>query len=284
MRRKLFLLVAGLLALVTPAAAKLDLEVAPIRAEHQIPAGVEETNVVEIWNRGNEPVRLRAYLQDWHLERRGALGFSRPGSQPRSLAPWLRLNPTDFQLRPGGRGEIRYTITVPATAAPGTYWTALLIEGQAVQAAPSPRRLALAGRVAVMVYETVGPLAVRGRFEDFQVSQAPGGLRFLLTLSNPGTVFFRPRRSYIVIRGGQGQEVARVEIPDIPVLPGTTQDLSWQQELNLPPGRYQAEALLDIGRRELWQRQVDFKVGRQERQVAGALRRNEKAGALPRAE
>lgn len=251
-----------LLLVWSPALAKLDIEVSPIRAEHQIQPGETETNVVRVQNLGDEPLRIRVSLQDWQLERRGELRFMRPGTHSRSLARWLELNPTDFQLQPGQMGEIRYTLTVPTTAASGSYWTALIVDSQAVKPGiVTPKRMAMVGRIAVMLYNTVGKPEISGKFESFQVVPERHRVKFILTLTNPGQVFFRPRRSKISVKDSQGKEVAQVEVPDAPVLPGTTRDLIWTRELQLRPGQYQAEALLDIGRRELLQRQQTFKIG-----------------------
>ncbi len=259
------LILSFILVLISsgPALAKMDLEISPIRAELQIEAGGAETNVVRVDNKGDQPVRVRAYLQDWTLGRKGELHFSRPQSQPRSLAPWVELNPTDFQIRPGQSGEIRYTITVPPGAASGTYWTALMVEGMPVLAGPpSPKRVALHGRFAVMLYETVGKPESRGQFQDFQVAAGRNRLTFTLVLNNGGPSHFRPRRSKILISNEQGQEVVQVEIPDAPVLPGTTREITWDQEVKLAPGKYLAEARLDIGRREILVRQQNFQVAR----------------------
>jgi len=57
-------------------------------------------------------------------------------------------------------------------------------------------------------------------------------------------------------------EVAKLEIPDIPVLPGGRRDLELKHEKPLPPGNYQAEAVVDLGRRELQGRKKPFTVGR----------------------
>ena len=241
--------------------AKMDLEISPIRAEWQIEAGAAETNVIQVRNVGDQPVRVRAYLQDWTLGRKGELQFSRPHSQKRSLAPWLEINPTDFQIRPGQTGEIRYTITVPPSAASGTYWTALLVEGMPVLGGPpSPKRMALHGRFAVMLYETVGQPEVKTQFQDLQVVPGKNRLSFVLGLANSGLGHIRPRRSHILIRDQQGQEVAKVEIPDAPVLPGSSREIAWDQEIKLPPGQYSAEARLDVGRREILVRQQVFQV------------------------
>ncbi|MGQ9922157.1 MAG: hypothetical protein ACUVRZ_12640 [Desulfobacca sp.] len=253
-----------LLAPTITAWAKMDLELSPIRAELQLEAGLSETNVVQVRNVGDQPVRIRAYLRDWTSGRRGEVQFSRPGSQKTSLAPWLEINPTDFQIRPGQTGEIRYTITVPPGAAQGTYWTALMVEGMpALPGPPSPKLMALHGRFAVMLYETVGKPEIRVKFQDFQVKPERQQLSFLLSLSNAGQGFIRPRKSKVLLRNQQGQEVAQVEIPDAPVLPASSREIVWDQEINLAPGQYVAEARLDVGQREILVRQQIVQIIRQ---------------------
>jgi P pilus assembly chaperone PapD len=262
-RMPIYLCLLLLLVPATAARARMDLELSPIRAELQIDAGVAETNVVQVRNVGDQPVRVRAYLQDWTLGRQGEPQFCRPGSQKKSLAPWLEINPTDFQIRPGQTGEIRYTITVPPGAASGTYWTALMVEGMpALTGPPSPKKMALHGRFAVMLYETVGRPEIKAQFQDFQVTPGRQKLTFSLSLANAGQGHIRPRRSKILLRNQQGQEVAQVEIPDAPVLPGSSREIVWDQEIKLPPGQYLAEARLDIGRRDILVRQQSFQVTR----------------------
>ncbi len=263
----LFLLCCFVLAFLgtayRPAAAQMALEISPIRVEHQIQAGMSETNVVEVWNSGQKPVRVRTSLQDWTMDQQGNLKFSRAGGKPQSLAPWLEINPTDFQVGPGERKQIRYTMNVPASARPGSYWVALMVEGMPPQVGPPvPKKVALHGRFAVCIYNSVGSREIRGSFKDFQVHTRQGRPTLLISLANQGQYHFRPQKSKVTIRNQQGQQVASVDVPDAPVLPGLTRDIKWEPEIKLAPGQYQAEARLDIGRREMLVRQVAFTVGR----------------------
>jgi hypothetical protein len=123
--------------------------------------------------------------------------------------------------------------------------------------------MAVHGRFGVMIYETVGKPEVKAKFTDFQVVPEKGGrLKFVLTLSNSGTAHFRPKKSKITVRNGQGQEAAKIDIPDAPVLPGATRDVAVTPELKLPPGQYLAEAVVDAGQRDLLARQQSFTVGK----------------------
>lgn len=247
----------------SPAWAQLSLEVSPVRAELQIEAGAAETNVLQVRNSGAKPMRVKIQPLDWQMNRQGEVSFARPGSTPGSLAPWLEINPTDFRVEPGQTKEVRYTLTVPGGTRAGGYRAAIAVEGMPAQpGVPEPKKMAVHGRFAVMVYETVGTPDLRARFTDFQVQPERKQVKFALTLTNAGTAHFRPKKSKVTIKNSQGQEVARVDIPDGPVLPGATRELTFAQDLNLPPGQYLAEAVLDVGQRDLLARRQTFTVGR----------------------
>jgi len=70
------------------------------------------------------------------------------------------------------------------------------------------------------------------------------------------------KKSWITLKNSQGAEVAKVEVPDIPVLPGATRDLEFSKELALPRGTYMAEAVLDVGRRDFLGHKQSFTIGR----------------------
>ena len=43
------------------------------------------------------------------------------GTIPGSCAPWIQVNPSEFDIAPGSEVEVRYTAHVPADTASGTY-------------------------------------------------------------------------------------------------------------------------------------------------------------------
>ena len=257
----LFLVLGWLAPLQAP--AQMSLEVSPIRAEHQIEAGASETNVIQVHNAGSQPTRVKVWLQDWGMNRQGEVSFSRPGSTPGSLSSWLEINPTDFRVEAGQSKEIRYTMSIPAGTRTGGYRGAIMVEGMPAQAgAPTPKKMAVHGRFGVMIYETVGKPDIKAKFTEFQVTPEKGALKFILTLANSGTAHFRPKKSKITVKDSQGKEVAKIDIPDAPVLPGATRDVLITPELKLPPGQYLAEAVVDTGQRDLLARQLSFTIGR----------------------
>jgi P pilus assembly chaperone PapD len=249
---------------VLPGAAQMSFVVSPIRVEHQVAAGASETNVIEVRNEGGKPARVKVYTEDWQMDRKGDVNYARAGKGPNSCATWIQLNPADFRVNPGQTRQVRYTVTVPPGAKEGGYRAAIIFEGMPAAAGGpgAPRMVAVHGRIGVVLYETVGKPEIKARFEDFQIRPEKHGLTFKLTLANKGAGNFRIKKSWVSLKNSQGQEVAKVEIPDVPVLPGAIRDLEFSKELTLPKGTYQAEAILDVGRRDFLGRRQSFTIGR----------------------
>jgi len=243
--------------------AQMSLVVSPIRVEHQGAAGASETNVIEVRNEGSKATRVKVYTEDWEMDPKGEVTYARAGKGPYSCAPWIQLNPTDIRLEPGQTRQIRYTLTVPNVARDGGYRAVIVFEGMPLaEAGPAQKRVAVHGRIGVVLYETVGRPEIKAQFKDFQVVPEKKGLAFKLTLVNQGNVHFRVKKSWITLKNSQGAEVAKVEIPDIPVLPGATRELVFSKDLSLPKGAYLAEAVLDVGRRDFLGHKQSFTIGR----------------------
>jgi len=246
-----------------PAGAQMSFVVTPIRVEHQAEIGTSETNVLEVRNEGTKPNRVKVYAEDWNMDRKGDVNYARAGTGPQSCANWIQINPTDFRVEPGQNRQIRYTLTVPPGTKEGGYRAVIVFEGMPVaESGTAPRRMAVHGRIGVVLYETVGKPDIKALFDDFQVSSAKQGVTFKLTLSNKGNVHYRVKKSWITLKNSQGAEVAKVEVPDIPVLPGATRELEFSKDLGLPKGTFVAEAVLDVGRRDFLGRKQSFTIGR----------------------
>ncbi|MGC9966820.1 MAG: hypothetical protein ABSE08_15560 [Syntrophobacteraceae bacterium] len=247
-----------------PATAQMSIMVSPIRVEHQVKAGTNETNIIEVRNEGTTPTRIAVHAEDWTMDRKGDVNFARAGGDPGSCANWLQLNPVDFRLDPGQVRQVRYSLTVPAEAKEGGYRAAIALEGLPLpQEGVAKRKMTLNGRIVVMAYATVGNPEIRAQFQDFQVAAGNKGISFKLTLANQGDVHFRVKKSFITIKKSNGEEVCRVEVPEIPVLPGGARELEFNKEdLALPKGAYLAEAVLDVGKEDFLGRKSSFSIGR----------------------
>jgi P pilus assembly chaperone PapD len=260
----LLLCIAGFLREAIPAEAQMSLMVSPIRVEHQVKPGTNETNVIEVRNEASEPTRVTIHPEDWTVDRKGNVSFSRLAGDPYSCGNWLQINPTDFRLDPGQSRQIRYALNVPADAREAGYRAAIVLEGMSLRTeGPTRREMNLHGRIAVVAYATVGNPEIKAQFQDFQVYAGNKGTSFKMILANQGDVHFRIKKSWIAVKNSKGEEVGRVEVPEIPVLPGGVRELEFKKEdLVLSKGTYLAEAILDVGREDFLGRKNSFSVSR----------------------
>jgi hypothetical protein len=113
------------------------------------------------------------------------------------------------------------------------------------------RRMMLEGRIATILYETVGRPALSGEITGLSIiTSKEGKPEFLISFKNTGSVHLRTRGE-IIIRDKAGKEIGKAPLPDLPILPRSDRDFKVAWEAKLPAGEYVAELLMDIGRKEL---------------------------------
>jgi P pilus assembly chaperone PapD len=235
-----------------PFSEAISISVAPIRVEHNVPAGGSITEAISIVNDDTSPTHIRVKIEDWSLTQDGAISFAKGGSQPYSAAPWIKVNPREFTLGPGQSQDVRYSLTVPKDAAPGGYRAAIIF---ATVPRPNPgekqKRVALEGRIATILYQTVGRPVPSGEITGLSFKlNSEGRPEFTISFRNTGQVQIRTRGE-ILIRDKAGKEVAKLPLPDLPILPQSRRDFKVSAEDRLPRGEYVAELIMDIGRKEL---------------------------------
>lgn len=120
--------------------------------DHVAP-GARFTRRVEVANGTSAAVDLRLYARPARIEEGRFVVVDDPGSE--AIADWVRVTPASLALPAGERGVATVTVTVPADAPAGEHYAAVLAERPA--AAPAPGTAAVATRVGVRVYLSVGP-------------------------------------------------------------------------------------------------------------------------------
>ncbi len=237
-----------------PAQQGLSVEVNPLRVELKMGAGGTHTQAITVRNEGKEAVRVRARVDDWYLSKDGTpqFAFVKPGA-PFSAAGWIRLNPPEQTVVPGATATVRFTLTAPKTIADGGYRAAVMFEFEPPSADPVARAkdVTFRGRVATVVYATVGKPVPRLDLTDLQVRTAGNAPPAVVaTLQNAGKVHVRTSGT-LVISQPDGPVVRELQIPSVPVLPESERDVSipvWDEKQRpLPPGTYRVEVRIDVG-------------------------------------
>ena len=241
------------LPLTVAAQDVFSVEVTPLRVELKLTPGATHTQAVTLKNDSKNPVRVRARVDAWYLSKDGTPQFKLADPEdPYSAAPWLRLNPPEQLVGPGATAIVRFTTTVPATAKVAGYRCAVMFEFDPPDAATAgkARDVMFRGRVATLLYATVGSPAVVVELTDLQPRLVKGQQPSVVaTLTNTGRVHFRTKGT-VVIYDEAGKIVRQLALPNVPVLPESERDVSiptgGEKDPPLPPGIYRVEVKFDM--------------------------------------
>jgi len=243
MNRPILLFVlAAVAGLSAPAFADLSIDVSPLRLHVHAKPGDEYTDAVRVVNSGEEPVRLRAYVEDWYLDEVGTPVFRPAGTLQGTASLWVDAAPSDLLIGPGETEFVRYTIRIPEDVVEGGYHGSLLLESLPLNRAEQhTRQMFIQGRIACMLYVTVGDPARSAAITALVPTERNGKHLVRLQVENTGQDFIRLAGNLNCM---EAEEVLGepLRLPDVPVLPGAKR---WV-ELEIPADQYRAEALARV--------------------------------------
>src|SRR3974390_2262749 len=116
--------------------ATAGIAVAPLKQEISIKPGEDGKVTLSLMfhnrNDGDVAQKVKLGLVDVQVSDAGALSFKEPGSLPASASKWGTLSNTEVAMEPGQAHQVECTISIPQSAAPGEYYTAVMVTlGQA---------------------------------------------------------------------------------------------------------------------------------------------------------
>ncbi|HEX8246002.1 MAG TPA: hypothetical protein VF541_20980, partial [Longimicrobium sp.] len=167
--------------------------------ERAVRAGETYSGTLLLRNQGSQAEEAKLYLTDYSFAADGTTRYDAPGSQPRSSARWVAFSPSQVRIPPGGQATVGYTVTVPADAAPGTWWSMLMVEGIAHGSAESTGGAARVRvgiqpsiRYGVQIATTLAGPAPKVAFTNARAYAGAGGKVLELDVANAGEVAYRP--------------------------------------------------------------------------------------------
>lgn len=130
------LLVSGGSAGAAGAPDTLDFGVAPSKLQMKlIPGQVAHTDI-DIVNKGDKPLTLDAYFNDYTIGSASDVQFKPPATLPGSAAPWSSLDQDVLKVPADARFRVTLTIHVPKDAALGTHTLAVIFRSRDVSTKP----------------------------------------------------------------------------------------------------------------------------------------------------
>lgn len=108
------------------ASAEAQLVITPAALTVRLDGGERPKGALLLSNPTDKLLRYRVKAINFTLSEGGGLKVIQ--SSTRSLSEWLRFNPKEFELPPGTKRSIRYSILTPKDLEVGEYWCALEFE------------------------------------------------------------------------------------------------------------------------------------------------------------
>jgi hypothetical protein len=205
--------------------------------------GTSRALAVELVNASQQPTAARYYAADAYTLVNGGFG-ARATDQPRDGATaWLDFPTTRTTLAPGTTTQ-NFTVTVPATAAPGDYVTSLVIENASPITQPGAEGIAQTIRSAIAVSIHVPgaahPAALLGAI-TYETSGTRDQLE--VPIANTGNVRIAPQANLTLTDSANSVRWSH-SIRLGSIYAGTATELQTALPTTLPAGRYTVEMTL----------------------------------------
>ncbi|HSD96926.1 MAG TPA: hypothetical protein VLB06_07275 [Sulfuricaulis sp.] len=187
--RGLTLVLAAAVITATPTYAGFDVSVSPPRFELYAKPGETVRQTVSIYNLGNVPGRYLTKTADWELGTSGEALMQEGAPKEGSCRPWVKIERHEIGVAPRETRDYRFEVHVPENAKNGECRFALLVSSEAGTATPgggSFIQIPIVGRLAVIVYVTIGDAKPDMKFERIAMQKINGKPLPVATFRNAG--------------------------------------------------------------------------------------------------
>ncbi len=204
-----------------------DVSVSPPRIEQRAKPGKVVRNTITITNFANEPGRYLVKTADWGLSKEGRVTFNEGAPNEGSCRPWVRIERHKLAVPAGATKSYRFEVHAPADVEAGECRFALLLSADPDTVEPvglEGIRIPVVGRVAVIVYVTVGKARAKLKLRGLETRERQGKTILVLILENSGKAHGRPAGNVTAIDASGRKTILAVE--PFPVLPGETRAIA----------------------------------------------------------
>jgi hypothetical protein len=234
-----------------------DFVLEPAKVEVFLDPGETATRSVSIVNRTGAKVEYQIELEDFVGTDDGSASvkFLGDADSPYSFKKGIQPEVKTFTLEAGQRARIPVDIVAPENAAPGGYYTSLIVSNKPSDAPQEGSGTRVVSRVAQLIFVRVnGPVVESGILRDFRLSppgffRSGGPFTFEVLFENQGSVHLAPY-GVITIYNLFGQVVAQVPVDAYYAMPKSQRyrQVNWDKPGLF--GFYRAELELNAGYKE----------------------------------
>ncbi len=230
-----------------------DFEVSPIKLFYNAEPGESQTKFVRIKNHKDKRETFILSINDLSIDSKGNTSFVEPGSLKNSIADWVSIAPSFFELNPNEEKEISITLQQP-TDDNGSKWGIVMVRTAQEQTAYSADKqvtagLALSTRIAINIYQTPGTnKAYKATISNMtEVSNEADSMRTFNALVNNLGDIITTCKVYLIATNVETAEEFPFQESDFTMYPKSSRKLELYMPKTLPKGTYSLAAILDYG-------------------------------------
>jgi hypothetical protein len=204
-----------------------DVSISPPRIEQRAKPGKIARNTITVTNFANEPGHYLVKTADWGLTKEGRVTFNEGAPNEGSCRPWVRIERRKLTVPAGATKSYRFEVHVPAGVEADECRFALLLSADPGTVDPvglEGIRIPVVGRVAVIVYVTVGKARAELKLRGLEMRERQGKTVPVVILENTGNAHGRPAGDVTAIDRTGRKTILAVE--QFPVLPGETRAIA----------------------------------------------------------
>ncbi len=214
-------------AVVPALLAQTSVAISPQIIEKVIRPGRSLSDIVSFTNSGKAPVQVSLELADFAVDANGKAHDRPPGTEPSSLAPFLRITPPTVRVAPQQTVNFRYTAQLPAEFTQRRVMIYFLVRPTTALVA-NGAGFVIVPRLGVPLYaENITAKPAQLRIDSISWSRADdGSLHAGLELRNEGERNIRPQ-GFVLVRSKDGRFLRQFPFNEgrEPVLP--SQSRQW---------------------------------------------------------
>ncbi len=196
---------------------------------------------------------FKAHMEDWWRSEDGGQSIYRePGSAgtpSHSCAGWIKLNPVEAAVVPGGTLYVRISISIPVDVKPGGYWCVMTVDElpNPQEVLPSGVGMRFHASISTGIFLYISPVNRSAKIMEVKVLPNSASVK----LRNDGNSPLGIEGRFEFVKPGEKKPFATALIARSTLLPEpiSTGILSavLPDAATLPSGRYLVRTVLDIG-------------------------------------
>lgn len=220
-----------------------------------MPAGKSYNIPVTVSNQSGSTTHIQASMVDFMVDQSGGYKISPPGSRGNSLMRWAFINPREFDLPAGTSQQVQLSLHLPSDSTlSGEYSGIVFFQTRPVRRAGA---VAFSARIATKIYLTIaGTEKVDGAIAKMNVVSEPSDELYRVMFKNTGNMHVYLNGQLEIQK--DGATVDRISLPDNELVERGGERLIQVSGKSLPPGKYQAIAMVDYGGKTMTGGEVAF--------------------------